>query len=94
MPNGHNNYLRFSQNKGSNGMNQDDMMFFEEQLFETKQALFSATTVREIKFLQNKITYLQSQMLDMQKKERKSRRGKHVKGRKPKVIRFRPRAML
>jgi len=94
MTNGHSNYLRFSQNKGSGGMEQDNMMFFEEQLFEAKQSLFCATTVREIKFLQNKIGYLQSQMLDMQKKEAKSRKGKLVKKKKPKAIRFRPRAML
>lgn len=35
---------------------------FEEQLFEAKSALFSATTIREIKFLQSKIKYLEGRM--------------------------------
>jgi len=32
---------------------------FEEQLFEARQALFSAKSVKQIKFLQNKIKYLE-----------------------------------
>jgi len=94
MPNGHNNLLKFGQNRGSGDAEQDDMMFCEEQLFEAKQALFTATTVREIKFLQNKIGYLQIQIQDMQKKERKAKKGRNLSKRKPKVVRFRPRAML
>jgi len=39
--------------------------FFEEQLFETKQALFSATTVREARFLQNKIKYLKERVKEL-----------------------------
>jgi len=93
MPNGHNNnYLRFGSNKVGEP---DEMQFFEEQLFEAKQALFAATTVREIKFLQSKIGYLQNEIVEKQKKERaKFKRKKNVRTRKPKIIRFRPRAML
>ena len=36
--------------------------FFEEQLFETQQALFSATNIRQVKFLQNKIQYLRDRL--------------------------------
>jgi hypothetical protein len=36
--------------------------FYEQQLFEAKNALFSASTVREIKFLQNKIRFLEQRM--------------------------------
>jgi len=36
--------------------------FYEQQLFEAKSALFSATSVREIKFLQSKIRYLEQRM--------------------------------
>jgi hypothetical protein len=36
--------------------------FYEQQLFEAKSALFSASTVREIKFLQNKIKFLEQRM--------------------------------
>jgi len=36
--------------------------FYEQQLFEAKNALFSATNVRQIKFLQNKIKYIRGRM--------------------------------
>jgi hypothetical protein len=36
--------------------------FFEEQLYETKQALFAATSVKQVKFLQSKIKYLRQKM--------------------------------
>jgi hypothetical protein len=45
----------------------DQSGFFEEQLFEAKQALFSATTVREIKFLQSKIKYLRERVRETNK---------------------------
>ena len=35
---------------------------FEEQLFEAKQALFHAKSVKQIKFLQNKINYLKQKV--------------------------------
>ena len=102
MANGHSNhdnYLKFGQNKASGGAeadaDADNMMFFEEQLFDAKQALFSATTVREIKFLQSKINYLQTQVTEMQKKDRvKIKNSKKSRGKRPKIIRFQPRAML
>jgi len=39
--------------------------FFEEQLFEAKQALFAARTVKEIRFLQNKINYLKQKVKEL-----------------------------
>ncbi len=41
--------------------------FFEEQLYETKQALFAATSVKQVKFLQNKIKYLRQKMQETEK---------------------------
>ncbi len=38
--------------------NSGENMFFEEQLFETKQQLFQATSIKQAKFLQQKIKYL------------------------------------
>ncbi|MEM5790647.1 MAG: hypothetical protein QXP77_01185 [Candidatus Aenigmatarchaeota archaeon] len=35
-----------------------ETQMFEEQLFQAKQALFRARSVREVRFLQNKINYL------------------------------------
>jgi hypothetical protein len=50
-----------------NGKNRQDVKFFEEQLFETKQALFAATTIKEAKFLQSKIKYLDQKMRELQR---------------------------
>jgi hypothetical protein len=36
--------------------------FLQEQLADAQRALFYATTVREVKFLQNKINYLKKRM--------------------------------
>ena len=36
--------------------------FYEQQLFETKNALFSATNIKQVKFLQNKIKYIEQRM--------------------------------
>ncbi len=36
--------------------------FYEQQLFEAKSALFSATNVKQVKFLQNKIKYIEQRM--------------------------------
>jgi len=41
--------------------------FFEEQLFETKQALFAATTIKQARFLQNKIKYLNQKVNEMKR---------------------------
>jgi hypothetical protein len=40
----------------------DDPEFIEEQLFEAKQALFTETNVKRIKFLQSKINYLKQKL--------------------------------
>ena len=36
--------------------------FYEQQLFEAKNALFSATNIKQIKFLQSKIKYIEQRM--------------------------------
>jgi len=46
------NHKQFSR------VNLEEARFIEEQLFDTKQALFSETSVRRIRFLQSKINYL------------------------------------
>jgi len=95
MTNGHTSYsLKFGPVRGSEI---DEIEFFEAQLYEARQALFSATTVREIKFLQSKIDYLRIQMVELQKKEKGKIKGKKAaKGKKPKTVKYRyqPRAML
>jgi hypothetical protein len=45
----------------------DERAFFEEQLFETKRALFAAKSIRQAKFLQNKIKYLEGKLKEIQK---------------------------
>lgn len=50
-----------------NGKHFEDVSFFEEQLYDAKQALFEAKTVREIKFLQTKINYLSQKVQEMEK---------------------------
>jgi len=95
MANGHTSYsLKFSPTRG---IEADDIEFFEAQLYEARRSLFSATTVREVKFLQNKIGYLKMQMIELQKKERsKLKEKKSVRGKKPKAVKYRyqARAML
>jgi len=49
-----------------NRENVEQVRFIEEQLFETKQALFAATTVRQIKFLQSKLDYLKRQAKELE----------------------------
>lgn len=44
-------------------------MFFEEQLFEAKNALFSARSVREVRFLQNRINYLNQRLKEFNRKK-------------------------
>jgi len=46
------NHKQFSR------VNFEEARFIEEQLFDAKQALFSETSVRRIRFLQSKINYL------------------------------------
>jgi hypothetical protein len=48
-------------------MNRDweDIKYIEDQLFEAKQALFSARSVREVKFLQNKIKFLSDKIREL-----------------------------
>ncbi len=44
-----------------------ESQIFEEQLFQAKQALFRARSVREIKFLQSKINYLMEKLKESKK---------------------------
>jgi hypothetical protein len=48
-----------------NGKN--DRAFFQEQLFEAKSALFAASTLKQVRFLQNKIKYLEQKVNDVGK---------------------------
>ncbi|MEM5773293.1 MAG: hypothetical protein QXL86_03700 [Candidatus Aenigmatarchaeota archaeon] len=38
--------------------NKEELKFFEEQLYEAKQALFAARTIKQARFLQNRIKFL------------------------------------
>jgi len=49
---------RLSRNNLIDGHNQ----FLQEQLMETQQSLFFARSVKEVKFLQNRIDYLKLQI--------------------------------
>jgi len=40
----------------------DDRLFFEQQLYEAKSQLFAASNIKQVKFLQSKIKYLESKM--------------------------------
>jgi len=40
---------------------------FEEQLFEARSALFSANNVKQIRFLQSKIKYLEQKVKDVRR---------------------------
>ncbi len=48
-----------------NQKNLENIRFIEEQLFQAKQALFNAKTVREVKFLQQKIEYLRKRAKEL-----------------------------
>lgn len=39
--------------------------FLEEQLFEAKRALFTATSIKRVKFIQNKIRYLNEKLREL-----------------------------
>lgn len=49
-----------------NGKDIEQARFFEDQLFEAQQALFSATSIKQVKFLQNKIKYLRQQISNIE----------------------------
>jgi hypothetical protein len=46
----------------------EDLKFWEEQLYEAKQALFAARTIKQIKFLQNKIKFLSEKVKEIKKR--------------------------
>jgi predicted nucleic acid-binding Zn-ribbon protein len=45
--------------------NLEEIAMIEEQLYEAQNALFRAKTVREAKFLQNKIEYLRKRAKEL-----------------------------
>jgi hypothetical protein len=45
-----------------NGRGMEDTGFLEEQLFEAQRCLFAARSVKEAKFLSNRITFLKQQL--------------------------------
>ncbi|MEM7821601.1 MAG: hypothetical protein QXX38_02185 [Candidatus Aenigmatarchaeota archaeon] len=47
--------------------NEEQIRFIEEQLFEATHALFNETSVKRIKFLQNKIDYLKKMRKELMK---------------------------
>ena len=47
---------------------EEELKFFEEQLYEAKQALFAARTIRQARFLQNRIKYLTEKLREIQRK--------------------------
>lgn len=53
--------------RGFNRDSLEQIRFIEEELFYAKRAMFSATTVREIKFLQSKINYLKQKAKELEK---------------------------
>jgi len=53
-----------------NMKSEEEIEIFEEELFQAKQALFRARSVREIKFLQNKINYLMQKLKEKNSKAR------------------------
>jgi hypothetical protein len=46
--------------------NVDLTMFFREQLFEAKNSLFAARSVREMKFLQERIKYFTEKLKELE----------------------------
>jgi len=41
-----------------NGQNFHQLRFYQEQLFETKNKLFNAKNIKQVKFLQDRISFL------------------------------------
>jgi hypothetical protein len=48
--------------------NKEELKFWEEQLYEAKQALFAARTIKQAKFLQNRIKFLTEKVKEIQGK--------------------------
>lgn len=51
-----------TDNKLENTLINEHNQFLQDQLTETQQALFLARSVKEVKFLQNRINYLKQQL--------------------------------
>ncbi|MEM5879120.1 MAG: hypothetical protein QXU74_01340 [Candidatus Aenigmatarchaeota archaeon] len=49
--------------------NKEELKFFEEQLYEAKQALFAARTIKQARFLQNRIKYLTEMVKEAKNKK-------------------------
>jgi uncharacterized LabA/DUF88 family protein len=46
----------------------EELKFWEEQLYEAKQALFAARTIKQARFLQNRIKYITEKVKEIQKR--------------------------
>ncbi|MEM5836231.1 MAG: hypothetical protein QXR09_00750 [Candidatus Aenigmatarchaeota archaeon] len=46
----------------------EEVKFYEEQLYEAKQALFAARTIKQARFLQNRIKFLTEMIKEAKKK--------------------------
>jgi len=45
------------------------MRFYREQLFETKNKLFDARSVKQAKFLQNRISFLEQKLNELERND-------------------------
>ena len=49
-----------------NGRDMHRLRFYQEELFDTKSKLFRAKSVKQLKFLQNRIVFLETKIEEMQ----------------------------
>lgn len=49
-----------------NGREMHRLRFYQEELFDTKSKLFRAKSVKQLKFLQNRIIFLQDKIEEIQ----------------------------
>ena len=49
-----------------NGRDMHRLRFYQEELFDTKNKLFRAKSVKQLKFLQNRIVFLQEKIEEIQ----------------------------
>ena len=49
-----------------NGREMHRLRFYQEELFDTKNKLFRAKSVKQLKFLQNRIVFLQEKIEEIQ----------------------------
>jgi hypothetical protein len=54
-----------NHNKTNNHTNLEEMNFFEDELYEAQRNLFSARSVKQIRFLQNRIDFLRQRVREV-----------------------------